>query len=719
MATQTEISGTITRVYHAGSTWSSGRLRDDQHGQEFSFSGNLFAQVNQRVTLQGVFDQHPKFGRQFKVSGVAPLQTMDAQGIAAYLEKCPEIKHIGPVKARRLAHNFAADWDTALDTRTSEMAAVAGVQESVIMAIRHHWRTEQHTIATRSWLAGLGLTFHQIEKLIEALGNGAKAIIQVDPYVLLGHVPDFGFSRLDHVARQTGASKTLPSRIRAGIIHTVREALDQGHTCTMSRELIHEANLLLAMDELDSKATIERELYELVTRGALVSYTPEEWAVDLIALPVMLAEEKFLAAFLRYTDESEAYLEYADEVADLNEDQMAAWSMVRKSAVSIITGGAGTGKSYLIAHLANSGAEHGQKVLLCAPTGKAAKRLEELEAGPAATIHRMLGFDGKDWAMNADNPLDADLLIVDEVSMMDTSLACRLFSAVDQARTRVVLVGDHNQLPPVGAGNVLRDALAQKMCPSTELTQVMRQAGTLKRNSIELLSGRVAPDTEKGVWYRVANLATTNDVAAWLDEAFRTNAWARLGWTDTQGQFHPFDALRDVQVLTPTHVGPIGTVALNVMLQRIFQAARGVIVEPPVGKRRPSILPGDKVIQTKNDYKTGLMNGASGICVDDSGKELTFEFDGVWHAFKHGSDEVKRLQLAYAMTAHKAQGSEYPCVVVVCHKAHSFMLHRNWLYTAVTRARKCAIVLGDGWGIKNAAEKVESAKRRTFLSTGL
>jgi hypothetical protein len=382
-------------------------------------------------------------------------------------------------------------------------------------------------------------------------------------------------------------------------------------------------------------------------------------------------------------------------------------------SISLMTGGAGSGKTYAVSTIVSIAERLERKVVLAAPTGKAAKRLEEVVGHEASTIHRLLGFNGHSYARDALNPVEADILVVDESSMIDIPLAWRLFQAIDRAKTAVVLVGDHNQLPPVGPGNLLRDLVKSRAIPTAVLTRIIRQAGVLKENSTAILSGEVRPtaNVQTGArrpWYVIDRFSDREDVRQMLLLLFEEVLAERLG----------YDLVRDVQVLTPTHKGPLGTVDLNLALQRLLQKKlRGFEVPEVAPGHRPAFYPGDKVIQTRNDYELGVMNGAMGCVVEATPQgALTVDFDGAVVEIEAGSDAASRLQLAYACSVHKVQGSEFPCAIVIAHKSHSFMHHRNLLYTAVTRAKESVILLGDRWGLDNCAARRQVDRRNTFLS---
>jgi exodeoxyribonuclease V alpha subunit len=380
----------------------------------------------------------------------------------------------------------------------------------------------------------------------------------------------------------------------------------------------------------------------------------------------------------------------------------------------LVSGGAGSGKTFLVSAITRLYEERGLRVVLAAPTGKAAKRIEQVVGREAMTIHRLLGFKGKAFTVGPENPIEADVIIVDEVSMVDVSLGWHLLRAVDLERTCVVLVGDHNQLPPVGPGNLLRDLIERRPIPTVILDEVVRQAGVLKESSIAVLRGDVRKTAPAGPdgrspWMVFGGLSDIMEAQRQVLALFESVLVEELG----------FDLLADVQLLTPTRKGPLGVDALNVELQRVVQKKLwGVHVEPPKPGRRPEFLLHDRVLQTRNNYDLGVMNGAIGVVTSVGPRrgQLRVRFEDVEVEITPENDALKDLSLAYALTIHKAQGSEFPCAVVVIHKAHSFMHHRNLFYTSVTRARQVAILVGDHWGMRNCAEKEQVERRKTFLS---
>ena len=712
------VRGRIETLFYSSPQFSAGRLRTDA-GDSVSFAGALMVRQHDAVVLHGAWERHAKFGRQFKVSHFAFDQRLGPEGLAHYLANHPDIQGIGPVKARRIAEACGDDFDRLIDEEPERIAAVAKVPIDAIQTLRTEWLRTRTMNAALTWLASFALTHHQMTALIEKFGNSVVTVLKTDPYLLVREVPGFGFKRVDVVARKMGTPKEHPSRIRAGIVHCVAERLDQGDCWVDYEDLIELANALLVMDVADSRARIERALDGLIEEGTLVS--PSIGGRFLVAQPQIHQMERDLADVFSTrlapnhhfaSGAADSLIEKAGE--KLNGPQRRALLAVARHNLVLVSGAAGTGKTHLVAAIDRLYEAQKLKVVLAAPTGKAAKRLEQVVGKEALTLHRLLGFDGKTFAAGADDPIDADVVIVDEVSMVDVPLAWHLFRAVDFQRTSVVLVGDHNQLPPVGPGNLLRDLIERQPIPTVILDEVVRQAGVLKENCIALLRGevrRTALENEDGrpPWVVVNRLGDILAAQRYLLELFESVLVEKLH----------FDLLAEVQLLTPTRKGPLGVDALNVDLQRLVQRKLwGVEVALPRPGRRPEFLLHDRVIQTRNNYDLGVMNGAIGFVTEVGSKrgELKVRFDDREVEFTPENEGAKDLSLAYALTVHKSQGSEFPCAVLVIHKAHSFMHHRNLFYTGVTRARQVAIVVGDQWGMSNCAEKEQVERRKTFLS---
>ncbi|HNY39088.1 MAG TPA: AAA family ATPase [Bryobacteraceae bacterium] len=714
---RTSIRGIVDTVYYSGPTFTAGRLQMPD-GNTVNFAGKVFARPDDAVRLEGHWANHPKYGRQFTAETMGHDLELDPDGLAAFLANHPDVKGIGPAKARSIADSFGRDFDAVIRTQPERVAAVAKVPVETARELQRIWIANSDFNAAMAHLARYGLTHFQVTTLVDKFGSQVVKILERDPYVLMREIKGFGFKRVDKIARKMGTPKDLPSRIRAGIEYCVADALDDGDCWVEHEDLLDRANALLIMDTLDSREVIEQHLESLLGEGILVSAPFEQLVV---ADPEIHRMEEDLAAVFKnarvpcpvYRDAGKL-----DQLLDtlgpkLNPEQREAVKNALRYSISLMTGGAGCGKTYSVSTIASIAEELELKVVLAAPTGKAAQRLEEVVRHPASTIHRLLGFDGHRFALGPDNRIEADILLIDEVSMVDVRLAWHLFQAIDLQKTALVLVGDHNQLPPVGPGNLLRDLVRSRAIPTTLLTRVIRQAGVLKENSIAVLDGHVQPTSDVKVagrrpWYVIDKFTDSHEVRAFLLMLFEEVLTERLG----------YDLLRDVQVLTPTHKGPLGTVELNIKLQRLLQRKLfGVEVAEVEAGFRPRLYPNDKVMQTKNDYESGVMNGAVGIVAGVDGKGgMEIDFDGNEVAIEAGSNQANNIQLAYASSIHKVQGSEFPCAIVIAHRSHSFMHHRNLFYTAVTRAKESVIILGDQWGIDNCAKKRQVDRRNTFLS---
>lgn len=720
------VKGTIERLFYSTPAFTAGRILTDE-GDVVSFAGKVMVREQDPVVFKGTWERHPKFGLQLKVDSFTFDMNMNADGLAHYLGNHPDIKGIGPVRAKRIASLFAADFDNIIREEPERVAAAAGVPLDAVMNLRTEWMRRSSENAAMVWLAAFELTHHQMSTLIKKYGNSVVAVLQDNPYRIINEIHGFGFKRVDDVALKMGGSKTAPNRLRAGLRQVLVAHLDQGDCWVEHEALIAEADKLLALDTMDSSELVEQALDAALEEDELSLYDAGgRW---LIAFPHIRRMEEYLAEVFRTrltVNHHVANLPDGEEypVSDrLNDGQRVAIRTAYRYNMALWSGGAGSGKSFTVAELTLAYLSKKKSVALCAPTGKAVKRMEESlrkaldeRAGDvklegrleAATLHRLLGYDGTGFA---EEKLQFDVVIIDEVSMVDVALAYHFFKAVDFSKTVVVMVGDHNQLPPVGPGNVLRDLIDRQPIPTVILDQVVRQAGVLKENCLAILRGEVrkdapCPSPNEMPWILRNRFREQRDVQAYIVEMFEQKLTEILG----------FDLLRDVQVLSPQHKGDVGVSELNVSLQRVVQRKLwGVDVQPPAPHRRPRLLLHDRVIQTRNNYEIGVMNGSIGIVVDvGRANEFAVRFDD--RVVAYPAKAAGELELAYCLTVHKSQGSEFPCVIVVMHKAHSFMAHRNLLYTAVTRARKTAIIVGDHWGITNAAQTQQTEKRKTFLS---
>lgn len=707
-----KIRGTVHRTYFASPKFSAGILQTEA-GELVRFRGPFCANEGEPVTLVGRWKNDAKYGRQFAVDSLSYELPDSPEGMVQYLAKHPAFVGVGEATARKIVAHAAsaAHLDRLIRQDVAEIHRQLRIPRATLESLREAWIAHSAENEVRSYLAGFGLTHHQMEALLGTLGSGVVGTLRADPYQLIRYVKGYGFKKVDKIARAMGTPKDSTGRIEAGLQFVVEEEVSSGHTWIAGAELLDKANDLLLLDSLDSRDVIKAAGERLLQNGTLVA------SGSAVSTPLFFETEQFIqSVFTRYGWLDRPLLIGTPYTTGLRRKQAEAYQAALRYGIVAISGGAGTGKTFVLARLTKTFQGAGLKVALCSPTGKAAKRIEETLraqglAVEAKTIHRLLEYDGHafhrenlsharelDTDQGGTNDDDGyDVVVVDEVSMVDVPLMAELLRRIDFSKTRLILVGDHNQLPPVGPGNVLRDIIAHNLVPTVILDEVVRQAGVLKANSMGVLAGRLAP-TAGGdpAWTVVDVFQDPQPIQVYLRDLVLEKIPGRL-------RLNP---IHDVQILTPTHLGPLGTKAINQMMQRLLR-----------GEVDRKFAVGDNVIQTANDYGLGVMNGTLGhvVAIEATpGGGYWIEFDGAGtHQIK--DDQIHNVQLAYALTAHKAQGSEFPCVVVLCHRSH-FFADRNWLYTAATRASRYCIVLGDRWGLQNAVKKNHTIQRRTFLN---
>lgn len=686
------VAGTIVRTFYSDATFSAGILKCDD-GERIRFRGKFYAAEGDRLAAVGRWTADPQYGPQFEVQELDYELPQTREGIANYLAKHPAFEGIGEKSAEKIAGvlNEGESLDELLRDRPESLREV-GISERIIGSLARTWLEHSSDNTVRTFLAGFGLSHHQMDLLLENFGASVVSMLKDNPYLLIKHLSGYGFKRVDAIALKMGVAKTHPGRIAAALSYCLFEQIRSGHTWTSGADLVDQANEVLTIDALNSRDLIQAAGNDLIESGDLVSDG------NAVTTPwLRRAEQTILDAFERH-----AWSQWPLNPAyapgdDLGADQREAFLTAASSGISVISGGAGTGKTYVVARLTKALREAGRSVVLCAPTGKAAKRIEQLlkKHGlpeSASTIHRLLGYNGVTFS---DEMITASAVIIDEVSMVDVRLMAELINHLDLTQTQLILVGDHHQLPPVGPGNVLRDVIEHDLVPATVMTTVHRHAGVLKTNSVQVLDGTVGS-------------TATDDQSRWIViDQFREREaiknYLRDLVLDEIPREYGFDPVTEVQLITPEHRGVLGTKSLNQMMQRVL-----------LGDVEDRFAVDDKVIQTRNDYDLGVMNGTIGFVREVEKRQLTIEFEGV------GMRPVPRslwihLDLAYALTAHKAQGSEFPCAVVLCHKSH-FFADRNWLYTAVTRAAQTCILIGDDYGLRRAARHVRNMNRRTLIS---
>jgi exodeoxyribonuclease V alpha subunit len=725
-AGDTEIAGIVTHINAERDNWTAGRLRT-QHG-EVKFAGAVVGlAVNERAKLLGKFVNHPKWGQQFEVkTGSKDLPT-DSEGFVALLMSDDRFKGIGPVRAQAIldvCDALGMELEDALATEKDRdrLAQRANVPRAVIENLGEMWQKSAAENQAKAKLLSLGITTNAANKIAKKYGAGrACDLIREDPYFLYREVEGFGFKKADAIAAKQGIKKTAKCRLTAGILCAVEEALQDGHTWTLRSEVLKRTWKILGLksdEEKDKTRDLLDELEDQPNEHGLAFSELDEKRI--VARAGVLKRENDLVQRLAAAPTNVKWPALTFDER-LNEQQRAAVLLALEQTRLVITGPAGVGKTFIVGKIIKAYEAVGKVAAVCAPTGKAAKRLEETFARQgdqrnAYTIHRLLaygynkGTGFKGFQYNAINPHPADIIICDEASMLDVSLAWHLTDALKPGAC-LVLVGDHNQIPPVGAGAVLRDLVKTRLCPVAELTEVVRQAGVLRQNSLRVLKGQLSPtakaDPETGLspWVIVDSLARPS-------ECLKTV----LGLMEKRLDRYGADALLNTQIIAPQRKGEVGIEKLNVEIQRLVQKKLYGIEVGEKGNTK--LLVGDKVMATANDYELGLMNGDQGIVAGEEKENLLMSL-GTGDLAQQVSIPKKQtggIVLAYAITVHKAQGSEWDFVIGVCHRSHVYMWHRNLLYTLVTRGAKGTCVLGDPSGIRMAVNKVDAQARRTMLS---
>jgi len=694
----------------------------------------LGAQVGESLRLTGRWGSHPKYGRQFQVDSYTTVLPATIQGIRRYLGS-GLIKGIGPVMAERMVTHFGTDILTIIEEEPGRLTEVHGLGPKRTKRIADAWEEQKAIKEVMVFLSGVGVSTSLAVRIYKKYADRSIAVVRDEPYRLASEVWGIGFKTADTIARAVGIPHDSPERIKAGLQYTLSEATDDGHCYLPEPNLIREATTILNVDReltgpcLDELAAAEGVVREPVPAsdddaGAatvpavyLVPFHRAERSLADGLLGLLNAGKDRLPGFARVDwDKALGWLR-SRSGQDLAPEQQQAVKLALTSKVAVLTGGPGCGKSFTVRSVVELAAAKKATVVLVAPTGRAAKRLAELTGHEASTIHRLLELQpGGDPRYDRDNPLDADLVVADEASMIDVILANKLVRAIP-AGAHLLLVGDTDQLPSVGAGEVLRDLLAADVIPRVRLTQIFRQA---QRSGIVVNAHRInsgQPPRLAGFgdffWFGCeppaeSGLNPAEETARLVVDIVARRIPAAFG----------LNPVRDVQVLTPTHRGPAGAGNLNALLQEALTPHRDAAPEKWYGGRAFRV--GDKVTQLRNNYDkgaAGIFNGTVGVVTGLSLEQqtltvLTDEDEPVDYDFA----ELDELAHAYAVTIHRSQGSEYPAVVIPLTTSSWTMLQRNLLYTGVTRARKLIVLAGSRRALARAVRTPGAGRRHTALT---
>ena len=651
-------------------------------------------------TLRGEWVHSEKYGWQFKSKVAIPNKAFSVDGLRKYLIN--NIKGIGKSKAKLIVETFGADTENVFNTQPNKIKELLNISDKVFFKIISSWEEANQESKYMIELAKLGITGKTAVNVYKVYEDKCIEEIRKNPYQLIDDVKRIGFIKADDIAEEMGIKKADARRIDAGIVYVLSQLTEFGNVCTERKVLITEATKTLNVEE----ELINKECDVIISEGKLISED------NYLYLKKYYYEEKNVAKILKSMNSvTPHFYSVADEIASktgiqYTEEQKNAINLSIGSRIMVLTGGPGTGKTTTVKGIIRANKEAGNEVMCAAPTGRASKRMQEATEHEAKTIHRLLEFDGEKFCRNAENPLgDTEnkkkkyTLIVDESSMIDISLMSSLLSAIP-ANMSLVLVGDVDQLPSVGPGTVLSDIIQSGNFPTAKLTKIQRQAegSDIIKTAHFINSGktpRISKDPNDVYAYNV----TGKEAEEQLDlivELFK-NALTRY-------------SVMDIQILSPQHTGKIGTDNLNLKIRDIVNKS-GEPVATSIGDFRV----GDKVMQTKNNYKLGVFNGDIGMIIeyDDENKTITVNFGDTNVIYDDISADD--LVLAYACTIHKAQGSEYPVVILPVSTQHFFMLERNLLYTGVTRAKDYLFMSVDYKAMGMGIHKVNVKKRTSRL----
>ena len=725
MMSETEIEGVVKRVIFSSNDRSYSVLSIDLYDEKGAAVVTVNAPpptLGEQIVFSGQWVEHPRFGLQFKADGMKMFVPVGKTAIEKYLGS-GAIEGLGPAMAKRIVDKFGDKTLDILDTNPERLSEIPGIGAKTMTKVLASYQAEKEFRDLNLWLEDHGISGALTARLLKTYHMTASVIeiITRHPYRLADEVSGIGFATADDIAQKLGMAKDAPERIRAALNYIMRDFNQSGNVCVPRGMLTEKTKELLTVDDEDAvqdalNFAVRRKIFVLQDAGdeGEFIYTDYLYRAECeVAAKLTKLRENTEPLSVSGVKELIHKWERTDGVT-LAPNQWEALYGVLEHGVLVLTGGPGTGKTTVIRAIIHLLKTLGETVLLCAPTGRAAKRLQETTGHRAMTVHRLLEVQMTDqgksiFGRDTDNPLEADVVIVDEFSMMDILLTRSLLAALTN-KCRLIMVGDADQLPSVGPGTVLKDILGSGVFPSVRLKNVYRQsgrddliAGAHKINAGEMPAYQDELNGEFQFW-EVDEQAKVTDVILNL---------CRIALKDLG-----YNVLADVQILSPMHRGECGVDKLNLALQAVLNPPDNDKNELRVGTK--IFRENDKVMQTKNNYQKSVYNGDIGFIeyIDDEKIGVNFGKD-LLVDYKIAEKEYGELESAYAMSVHKSQGSEYNIVILPLLNAHYVMLQRNLLYTAVTRAKEKVIIIGEKKALEIAIGNDRTRKRFTLLKDRL
>lgn len=699
---------------------------------------NLFEGVT--YEFEGSWGLHPKYGNQFKADIAFEVQPSTKEGLRAYLQSS-FFPGIGPVIANRIIEHFGDDVIEVLNTDSEKLLKVSGISKSKLTAIKAAWEQNKEINEIMMFLQQFGISTLFASKIYEYYGKNCVSQIMNNPYRLATDISGIGFMMADKIALKAGFAEDSPERIKACINFILEQGTMDGHCYLMPEQIAIRSTEMLKTDlkgkvqKLLDSLEKTNEIKTLKLPGENKRYYSRKIYFNEVYCAEKIYALKENSFSFRIDDK---LLESSNSDVNLSEEQKSAVKEIIGNGISILTGGPGTGKTTVTKKIVQVLYALGKNVILAAPTGRAAQRMTEVIGSEACTVHRLLSWDHVNggFLKNENNPLEGDFIIIDESSMLDINLASALLRATPY-ETQILFIGDADQLPPVGPGDFFRDLINSNIVPVYKLNKIYRQGQ-------ESMIIKYAHEINEGKFPDIQNPLMTPEIwtngidCSFIDSGMADpykNQKEYPQWSSLRYGLNITDMLiklyveimpkylgkeKETQILIPMNIGEIGTIKINSLIQNIINPFKKDKSQIETKNKEKLFRVGDKVIQTKNNYDLGVFNGDIGRVIDiiESKSEMVVKFSEDREILYQKSD-IFELDLAYAISIHKSQGSEFDCVILPITMQHNRMLYRNLVYTGLTRAKKYAVFIGHRKALENAIENNNYEKRQTSLQAML